>query len=124
MILINKGVSTTFDLTLTERCDLTAPHYLFWFKNEISQREISVILADVSSYTYRFNQFVFIEGTTATMETGYWIYEVYEQASASNTDKDLAYQMVETGKVKVVSSASSTDSVYESNPTTNTVYPA
>jgi len=89
----------------------------------MSGQEISIILTDTSLYTERYNKFTFTEPSTAEMTEGYWIYEVYEQASASNTDKSLAAGLVETGKVKVVDSTTPVEpSTYSGEPTQTNVY--
>ena len=125
MILITKGTANTFRLTLSEKCDILLPNFLFWFRNDLTGQEINIILTDTSLFTERYNKFLFTEPTTAEMTEGYWIYEVYEQASASNTDKTLAAGLVETGKVKVVDTTTPVEpSTYDSQPTQTNVYTA
>ena len=104
MILINKGATNTLRLTLTEKCDLPVPYFLFVFKNSVNGDQIEKVLTDTSLFTERYNKFTFIEPTTAELLEGFWTYDVYEQASASNTDPDLASQVVEIGVMKVVDS--------------------
>jgi len=123
MILITKATTNTLTLTLTEKCYLPNPYFLFNFKNEVNGVEINIILADTSQFTDRYNRFSFIEPTNGTMLEGYWSYTVYEQASAVNTDPELAYGVVEIGKIKVVDATTPADStIYDSQPNTSTVY--
>lgn len=61
---------------------------------------IAVILADVATAAEqrRYNKFEFTEGTDATLEwKGQWVYKVYAQSDPSNTDPDLADELVEQG---------------------------
>ena len=122
MILISKATSNTITLTLSEKCDLVLPKFLFSFFNVELKQTINIILTDTSLFTERYNRFTLIEGTTATFGVGYWEYKVYEQASASNTDPDLASQLVEEGKMKVIEATTTSQTIYEINSPNNTVY--
>ncbi len=123
MILITKGTTNTIRLTLSEKCDLPVPHFLFIFKNSVNGEQLAYILPDTSLFTERYNKFTFIEPTTGELLEGFWTYDVYEQDNASNTDPDLASQLVETGVMKVVDSTTPTEpTTYEGETTTTTVY--
>lgn len=123
MILISKDQTNSLTLTLSERCDLTNPYFLFYFRNKVSGEEFTCLLTDTSQFTDRFNRFSFIEPTTREMKIGFWMYEVYEQASASNLDRTLAYQMVESGVCKVIDVTSTTGvTTYAGQTTTHVVY--
>lgn len=102
MILILKNQTNLITLTLTEKCTLVAPKFLFSFFNFISKETINIILADTSLFKERYNRFTFIEPTTDSFTEGFWEYKVYEQVSNSNTDPLLATTLVESGKMKVV----------------------
>lgn len=102
MINITKATSTTFYLTLTEKCLLTNPYFLFHFKSRFGEdKTVNVIIADTSSYTDRYNKFTFIEPTTADLLEGLWDYKVFEQASASNIDI-TGLNEVERGVLRVI----------------------
>lgn len=122
MILLTKGASNEITLTLSEKCDLTNPYFLFSFYNTQTKETINRVLTDTSLFTERYNRFTLIEGTTATFMAGYWEYTVYEQTSSTNTDITLASQIVETGKMKVINATQTAQTIYEPNQTTNTVY--
>lgn len=120
MLLITKASTNTLLLTLTEKCTITNPYFLFVFWSDVTKQELSFILADTSIYKYRYNKFTFVEPTTQELEEGYWNYEVYEQSSSTNTDKAQATGLVEQGKLKVVDLTLPIDpSTYEvtQNPT-------
>lgn len=123
MILLVKNQSNTITLTLSEKCDLQLPNFLFCFHNDLSGEDINLVLTDTSQFTSRYNRFTLVEPSTALFMEGYWSYEVYEQASASNTDKALASQLVEIGKMKVIDTSTPTAStVYNSQTNTKKVY--
>lgn len=110
-------------MTLTEKTTLTSPYYLMRLINDTTRAEkLLLMAADLSSYTYRYNQFTLTEsasevltsGTVELLPTGFWTYEIYEQASASNLLLINTGAMVEQGKVKVVG----TDTQYTKHPIT------
>jgi len=126
MILLIKATLNTIRLTLTEKSDLILPNYLFYFKSEFSQREVSFILVDTSAYTTRYNEFSLTEGSSAnkTFDEGFYLYEIYEQASAVNTNKnDPGCHLVEIGKMKVVYDTTvSGDDIYNGQDNTSVIY--
>lgn len=106
MILVNKGESNIIDLTLSERVTLPIPIFLFRFINDITNAEFSCIMDNISIFKDRYDRFEFIEGTTLTLNpTGFYHYYVYEQVSEVNLDYTLAGNLLEVGKLKVVSSS-------------------
>lgn len=117
MLLVNRGANNTLIMTLTEKSSLTSPYYLMKLQNDATRQVKTVVLAsDLSSYTYRYNQFLLTEsatevltsGTVELKPTGYWSYWVYEQASSTNLSIDAATGLVESGKLKVIG----TDTTY------------
>lgn len=100
MIQLTKGnASQRIVVTLNEKRTLTAGYYLFVFTHFTTGDVINKIYnfsEDDSSYPSRYNDFPINTATVfATSQVGQWVYEVYEQASASNT--------VVTGLTKVES---------------------
>jgi hypothetical protein len=90
MIHLTKGQTNTIILTLTEKQLLTAPNYLFVFTNRSSNNIIKFVVlntADLSLYKDRYNEFTIVTNTSfSTSLEGQYTYEVYEQASSSNTN--------------------------------------
>jgi hypothetical protein len=100
MIHLTKGETNTIILTLTEKQLLTNPNYLFVFTNRSSNSIISFIklnATDTSLYKDRFNKFSIVTDTyfNGTLE-GQYTYEIYEQASTSNTNP-TGLNKLETG---------------------------
>jgi hypothetical protein len=93
MLLLNNGqVSEELIVTLNEKRTLDTGFYLFIFTHMLTKQVITKIFAftdDESDYPDRYNSFIF---PTAALFTGHpvgqWIYQVYEQVSASNVDPD------------------------------------
>ena len=103
MLLINKGQSKNWYVTLTEKVTLTAPYYfLFSFKHRQTNEVESIILTDISTHTDRFNKFAVTEGATFVLNSGDWYYTIYAQTSNSNTDPSLANELVEQGILKCI----------------------
>lgn len=109
MQTITRGIQNNLVFTLTERVTLTNPFFLMWAKSRRTNKEVSFLLSgNVSTYTSRYDQFLFTEGTDATMTSGDWWYEIYEQSSSTNTNKQLANKLLEEGILRVLEDSSDT----------------
>jgi hypothetical protein len=114
MILIRKGESNNICLTLKEKCELDNPIFLFRFVDDVDKTEYACIVEDISIYKDRYNEFIFIEGTTATLvNRGFYHYYIYEQESENNLDYTLA-NLVESGKLMVVGETTVPTTAFES----------
>lgn len=96
MLVINKLQNTFFYLTLTEKA--SAASYVFTFTHRQTEKIVTVTLTDVSPHKVRYNQFQFIEGTTATLLEGEHEYRV---STSGNV-------LCETGILKVETTTSTT----------------
>lgn len=101
MILTLGQTAETIIVTLNEKRTLTTGYYLFLFTHYTTKEIVTKIYnftEDDSAYPDRFNSF---EINTSVVfsgrPTGQWKYSIYEQASSSNTDTDLALTEVEKG---------------------------
>jgi hypothetical protein len=90
MIHLTKGETNTIVMTLTEKQLLTNPNYLFVFTNRSSNNVIKFVIlntSDVSQYKDRYNEFNIVTNTNfSSALEGQYTYEVYEQASTTNTN--------------------------------------
>lgn len=105
MIVLTKGQSAeNIIVTLNEKRTLSTGYYLFVFTNFTTKEVVNVIysfLADDSSFQTRFNQFEIDTQTIfGNYDVGQWWYDVYEQASSSNTDV-AGLNKVECGVMKL-----------------------
>ena len=129
MILINKNTTNTVILTLSEKTTLTNAKYLFEVTNDMSNEVKCFIAADISTNKLRYNEFEFIEnvtenlliGTFSLTLSGFYKYNVYEQASTTNLDPLLALNLIDKGKLNVVSQLSDYP-VYTGNENNTVVY--
>ena len=121
MIYLRKGHTDTIVVTLTEKQTLTAPNYLFYFKQRTSNDVVAFVLlnaADVSAYKQRFNQFSIDTDTEFDGElAGEWEYFIYEQTSTSNTDPANATKLLETGIMRLADTETFRFTEYETNNT-------
>jgi hypothetical protein len=105
MIRLTKGQTQSIILTLTEKQLLTNPNYLFVFTNRSANTEVKFVQlnnTDVSQYKERFNEFSIVTNTNfANALNGQYDYEVYEQASTSNTNP-TGLNMLESGIMELV----------------------
>ncbi len=74
MLVINKGQTKFWYLTLTEKA--SAASYVFTFTHRQTETVLTRTLTDVSTQTERYNKFQFIEGTTGTLLEGEHEYSV------------------------------------------------
>lgn len=100
MLVIEKGESKSWYLTLSEKTTISNPYYLFNLTHLLTDQVVNVILTDISTHKERYNQFAVVEGTTFTLLTGEYQYKVYAQTSSTNTNPSLANELVETGLLK------------------------
>ena len=129
MILINKNTTNKVILTLSEKTTLTNAKYLFEVTNDMSNAVKCFIAADISTNKLRYNEFDFIEnvtedllnGTFSLELSGFYKYNVYEQTSATNLDPLLALNLIDKGKLNVVSQLSDYP-VYTGNENNIVVY--
>ena len=129
MILINKNTTNKVILTLSEKTTLTNAKYLFEVTNDMSNEVKCFIAADISTNKLRYNEFEFIEnvtenlliGTFSLTLSGFYKYNVYEQASTTNLDPLLALNLIDKGKLNVASQLSDYP-VYTGNENNTVVY--
>lgn len=100
MIHLTKAQTNTIILTLTEKQLLISPNYLFVFTNRSTNLEVKFVKLfanDTSLYKGRYNEFSIVTNTHFVNELeGQYIYEIYEQASTSNTNPS-GLNKLETG---------------------------
>ena len=119
MLVYTKGIQSDTVVTLNESKSLIAPYYLFVFTHTTLKKVVSQIVNfsdDQSAYRERFNLFQFNTITLFQNETeGQWFYEVYEQASSTNTNP-TGLNLIERGKMLLKKSTTLTQVGHE--PTT------
>jgi hypothetical protein len=102
MIHLIKGQVSPVVLTLSEKCTLTSPNYLFICKSRNTNESISFVIlnsADVSLAKTRYNKFnITTSNYFASSTNGEWSYIIYEQASTSNLNPTLAIGIIEKGQ--------------------------
>jgi hypothetical protein len=105
MIRLTKGQTQNIILTLTEKQLLTNPNYLFVFTNRSANTEVKFVRlnnTDISQYKDRYNEFSIVTNTNfSTSLNGQYDYEVYEQASTTNTNPS-GLNLLESGIMELV----------------------
>jgi hypothetical protein len=105
MIRLIKGQTQSIILTLTEKQLLTNPNYLFVFTNRSANTEVKFVklnATDVSIFKDRYNEFSIVTNTNfGSSLNGQYVYEVYEQASTTNTNP-TGLNLLETGIMELV----------------------
>jgi len=100
MLLITKGETKFWYLTLTEKVTISNPYFLFYVTHRQTNKTYAFILTDVSTFPERYNKFSINENTYNFFE-GEYMYQVYAQTSSTNLDPTLANESVEEGILKV-----------------------
>ena len=129
MILITKNTTNNIILTLAEKTTLTNAVYLFEVTNDSSEVVKCFIAEDISPNKQRYNEFDLIEnviedllnGTFELGLSGFYTYNIYEQTSTTNLEPTLATNLIETGKLNVVSTIAELEK-YNGNQTETVVY--
>jgi hypothetical protein len=86
MLVITKGALNYLTVTLTEKVTIANPYYLFVLSGKSNQPVVKLLLSDISSYTYRYNQFQFTEGTDLTIpNSGDYTYQFIQKETANTT---------------------------------------
>jgi hypothetical protein len=91
---------------------LANPYYLFSFQHIASKERISFI-PEVITSNVRYDKFRFKEGGNVNLQSsppevwfgnylGQYYYSIYEQLSPTNTDIDLTYNKLESGRAWVI----------------------
>lgn len=99
MLVLNKGVTSTIVVTLTEKQLLTNPNYLFIFTGRTTNTDLAFVLlnaADISLYKDRYNKFSLAHTLFTNEKIQDYTYNIYEQASTSNLNP-TGLTLLETG---------------------------
>lgn len=88
-MVLTKGADSDVVVTLNEKRTLSSGYHLFVFTHIVQRTVVNKIfnfLEDLSDYPDRYNKFTLPAALFSSSAEGRWRYEVYEQASSTNTD--------------------------------------
>lgn len=99
VLYITKAASNTLIITGREKVTITSPVYLLVFYSQTTQEQKAFIVSDSSIHPARYQQFTFIEGSTAqkTLAIGTHHWRLFAQSSAVNIDPELANEEIDRG---------------------------
>jgi len=90
MLRILKASSSNLIVTVTELTTVSPVYYLFEFEHEQSFLKYYCILANISTGTSRYDEFLLVDGVDVTFDyDGYYTYRIYQQTSTTNLDPDV-----------------------------------
>lgn len=102
MLKIKKQGTTSLIVTATELTTIQNPNYLFEFIHEQSLNTQTCVLTNISQGIPRYDEFVLVDGVDVDfIYDGFYIYNIYQQDSPTNTDPALSDGLVETGRAHV-----------------------
>jgi hypothetical protein len=100
---------------------LPNPYYLFSFQHIASKERVSFIPQVITTNT-RYDKFRFVESTVTNLSVippvanfnynGQYYYSIYEQVSPTNTNIDLTYNKLESGRAIVINGNDQTDECF------------
>jgi len=127
MLKFIKGSTATIICTLTEKQTIVDANYLFVFTDRATNGVVKFVLvngSDISTNKDRWNEFSITVNTYfSTYSEGWYTYDVYEQASSSNTDLSLTGGLLETGLMWLDDNSDVTTTQYD-NEVNFTMYDA
>ena len=86
MIVLTKGELKNIYFTGSESALLINPYFLFIFTNRVTQEVVKFVVTNQSN-TLRYDVFTLdVDSIFLNSETGMWTYQIYEQASSTNTN--------------------------------------
>ena len=116
MFKLTKGSTSTVICTLTEKTTISEANYLFVFTSRATNNVVKFVVlntADHSTNPQRWNEFdIVINDYFNTAQVGWYTYEIYEQASTTNTNVSLAGALIEKGLMYLTDSSSTTYTQY------------
>lgn len=111
MLIVRKNEVNNLIATVSMNKTLANPTYLFSFQHIASKERISFIPQVILS-NVRYDKFRFVEAPTTNLSLvspqvyfeyiGQYYYSIYEQISPTNTNIDLAYNKLESGRAWVI----------------------
>ena len=119
MVVINRGSSNNFVLTLNEKATLSSPEFLMVLYDKHDRALIKFFLTDTSTVD-AYNEFTLVEGTDETIPEGDYNYKVYEKSNQDDEDIPAESFLLEEGILRSIG-ADITEVEY-SLSNTNTVY--
>lgn len=116
MFKLTKGSTSTVICTLTEKTTISEANYLFVFTSRATNEVVKFVVlntADISTNPVRWNEFNIVVNTYfANKQVGWWEYQIFEQASTTNTNVLLAGALIEKGLMYLTDSSQTTYTQY------------
>jgi hypothetical protein len=117
MLTLQKGQTQQIIYTGTELALLTNPYFLFVCTNNVTENIVKFVATNTST-TARYDiSTITVNTYFADEDAGLWSYQIFEQASPSNTDQ-TGLNMVEEGYLQLNDVAGAADSVYDGQDNT------
>lgn len=122
LLLTQNATADIIVVTLAEKTTIVGANYLFVFQHITTKAFTKVVLLgvnDQSTAKVRYNQWTINTGALFAAKTGQYIYKVYEQVSATNTN-ETGLNMVEQGRAEVQAATPFTRKTYAPSTTFTT----
>lgn len=130
MLLLQQNQYNNVICTLSERKVTDSIYYLFEFSNDISKEQFYTVLRDDSELPQRFNQFTLLvtgsaipqSGSLNMTLSGEYKYCIYETSGSTFISSSIGLNQVETGKMLLLPSVTSSIVAFTSSNNQNPVF--
>ena len=107
MIAIPRGANTSIFITLTDKRETSSNVYIFNFRHEVTNEELTLTLTDTSTFKDRVSKFAITSANFTNRTIGFWRYFVTQSGSGA--------EVIATGKMELTAPNLSTAGVVRYN---------
>ena len=107
MIAIPRGANTSIFITLTDKRETSSNVYIFKFRHEVTNEEVTLTLTDTSTFKDRVSKFAITSANFNNRTIGFWRYFVTQSGSGA--------EVIATGKMELTAPNLSTAGVVRYN---------
>jgi hypothetical protein len=107
MIAIPRGANTSIFITLTDKRETSSNVYIFKFRHEVTNEELTLTLTDTSTFKDRVSKFAITSANFTNRTIGFWRYFVTQSGSGA--------EVIAAGKMELTAPNLSTAGVVRYN---------
>jgi hypothetical protein len=96
MIRLTKNVTGFIYLSLDDKRLTSSNSYTILFVNEVTNEQVNLTLADVSSFKNRYSKFQILNTSFNTKTIGFWRYYVTQAGSGATIIATGKFELVDT----------------------------
>jgi hypothetical protein len=101
MLTLTKGQTQSITYTATELAVLVNPFFLFVCTNNVTENIVKFVATNISTSPRYDRSTIVVNNHFANENAGLWSYQIFEQASSTNTNQ-TGLNMVEEGYLQLL----------------------